>query len=1091
MKKYSKYLITLAILIAAITSVCFIPIGISRFIPVIEKQVAEEYGIEVHIEKLVMRIGPSLKVKTPIMHVMYSDGQKFAQFDNVKFSIPWISVFKNKPLVKKIYAKKINVRLNSDDKYLPELIEVFKNKPYNETPDIKFNEYIISFINKGNGDKYSFEGHGFETKKLLKYKNYSLNTIGNFNINNKKYIGYDLNIVPKINIDSIKNSANLPEMIDAINRIKNLDFHTDINADLKLLKLQEAPLSVSGVINIDNIYIFDANGNSPRSFIYLTFLGDKANILSNIYTSNDKKICIDGFVNSSDKPTVDLKVKADEIKLNEIYNKVKIITDFSELKNISSIDGILNANFSLKGDLNKIKSNGFMKVSKGKICAAGVDIDKIDADIDFSNNVVNIKNAVGYVNNSPITARGTISKNINLDMVMDKVELKHFIPAKYGVKNGILSMAAKVSGTLDNIVHKENIKIDNFAADFDKNTISFLSFRMDTNKDNAAYVSNILFDNNYTNQVKIPSLKFFIEQDSIKVPDTSIFMANSKLTAKSDILNYSSTNNLAFNFSLKGFINSKDINALKTQSGKYPVALIFNGNKNVQNINGQVLIEQTTVLDEPAILNLSSKIEKNSLKVEDLSIVSFNGKLSDDFKSNLRGAKRAVLSGAVENINEPIFKNFRVSVPQQLCIHIADTIAQIKGDLFLNGKYDNPDIVGQLSIINLVNQGTQLSLSNAVADFNKNIVSFNAPLVKIGDSAFGINSSLSSDFKNGILIKNMSIKSKYLNADTLLMYTDNPLYKKIPVTVQDGKFYTERLALTIYGAPLYLSQFNSEVSLNNDVLRFKNLSAEAYNGKIAGELEFNIKDEHFVSKLMGRGVSAAPMLALVTPRKESISGTMDFDESLKGSLSSKNTLDGDVKFIINNGRMSTLGKLEHLLYAQNVIADNMLRTSLSVVTKAITLKDTGLFKYLKGHVLLSNGAANIKMIQTQGPLMALFIKGVYYPETDYAKLLVLGRLSDEVISGLGPFGDFSMNKLMLILTGEETKQNILPEEFNSIPQLPMKNTKEFKTVINGIIDKPSSVISFNWISYSQKSLRQKEVPMTNVKIPEFVDEMQY
>ena len=55
----------------------------------------------------------------------------------------------------------------------------------------------------------------------------------------------------------------------------------------------------------------------------------------------------------------------------------------------------------------------------------------------------------------------------------------------------------------------------------------------------------------------------------------------------------------------------------------------------------------------------------------------------------------------------------------------------------------------------------------------------------------------------------------------------------------------------------------------------------------------------------------------------------------------------------------------------------------------------------------------------------------------------------------------------------------------------LKNTKEFRSVINGIIDKPSSVLLFNWISYTQKSYRQKDVPMTNVKVPDFIDSLPY
>ena len=266
---------------------------------------------------------------------------------------------------------------------------------------------------------------------------------------------------------------------------------------------------------------------------------------------------------------------------------------------------------------------------------------------------------------------------------------------------------------------------------------------------------------------------------------------------------------------------------------------------------------------------------------------------------------------------------------------------------------------------------------------------------------------------------------------------------------------------------------------------------QLFNGKISGSLEYNLKDENFYTQIMARGVSAEPIFSIISNRKDSINGIMDFDTNLTGELTSKQSLNGNIKFIVNNGRMSTLGKLEHLLYAQNVVADNMLRTSLSVVTKAITLKDTGLFKYLRGDIDINNGIANINMLQSQGPHMALFIKGQYNILNDYAKLIVLGRISDEILTGLGAFGDFSLNKLMIMLTGEENRHNILPEDFDKIPQLPMKNTKEFRSIINGIIDKPASVVLFNWVAYSQKTLKQKEVPMNSTKLPDFLEALPY
>ena len=93
-KKHKIYILIVLIFIIASITICFIPIGISRFIPIVEKQFKEELGVQVHLQKLILRVGPSLKIKAPVMHIMYDDGNKFAQFDNVRFVIPYSAFFK-------------------------------------------------------------------------------------------------------------------------------------------------------------------------------------------------------------------------------------------------------------------------------------------------------------------------------------------------------------------------------------------------------------------------------------------------------------------------------------------------------------------------------------------------------------------------------------------------------------------------------------------------------------------------------------------------------------------------------------------------------------------------------------------------------------------------------------------------------------------------------------------------------------------------------------------------------------------------------------------------------------------------------------
>ena len=1087
MKKYKNYIISLLILIAFCISVCFIPIDATRFIPQVEKQFAQELGINVHVEKLIFRFGPSLKIKAPVMHLMYNDGQKFGQLDNVKFFVPWSTLFKDEATVKRIYADKFILKTSSNDKFLPQLFERLSSKEYDKNPNLQLKNYSVSYTNTDKNKVYTLKGTNLELTKLANYKNIKVISEGDFYIDDTQYIKYNLSITPNIEPDkNYKSDLSLEEFVD---KVENLDFHADIMADLKIYNNFDNELQISGLANIDNISVLDKDNKNPKSFIYLTFLGNKTGVLSNIYATPDKKIYAQGVINNSKKPEIDLKVKTDEIKLSDVYNKIKLFVDCSKYKVIDTVDGTMLADFTVKGDLKKIKSSGYLKITKASIKAGKLCIKDINSDIDFSNNVISITNATGYVNSAPIILKGTFNKNLDMELLMSKVPLSHLLPDSYGIEKGIISLDAKITGNSENIIHKENVQIENFKAVKNNNSITFDTLKVDTNKENVAYVSNIIIMPEKTEFIKMPLVKVIIDNNNVRIPETNVFMPNSKIQAKAEILDYNNSN-MIFSTSFDGFINSKDLSGFTKSSGIYPVKLNINGTKETQNIEGQIQIIKAMLLNEPSLINISAKLENNVLKLEDLSLSAFNGNFSNNLKSNLKNGKKILITGNVENFKQPTLKNLRVFIPQSVNLNVGDIVAQLKCDIFANGSITHPEIVGQLSIQNLVISYFQLVANNLTAEFNKSIVNINAPVLKIDDMSAGLNATISTDFTKELKVKNINIKSKYLNTDTVLMYKDK-LVSSLPISIDEGKLYSERLSASLYNSPLYLAALNTDFSLKNNNLHIYNMSSEAYNGKLAGKIDFNLKNEQFNTDIQGRGISAAPIFDIITPHKDSVSGVMDFDSSLQGNLSSKDSLNGYVRFDVRNGHMGTLGKLEHLLYAQNVIADNMLRTSLSVVTKAITLKDTGLFKYLRGDIELINGVANIKMLQSQGPLMALFIKGQYNPSSDYAKLIVLGRLSDEIVSGLGTFGEFSINKLMIMLTGDDNKLNIKVEDIEKLPQLPMKNTKEFRTVINGTLEKPSSVITFNWISYSQKSLKQKEVPSGNEKLPDFIEALPY
>ena len=248
-------------------------------------------------------------------------------------------------------------------------------------------------------------------------------------------------------------------------------------------------------------------------------------------------------------------------------------------------------------------------------------------------------------------------------------------------------------------------------------------------------------------------------------------------------------------------------------------------------------------------------------------------------------------------------------------------------------------------------------------------------------------------------------------------------------------------------------------------------------------------------------MSAEPALADFTKVSNLLSGTLDFDTNNIKLIAGTETqmmqsLKGDVTFIVSNGQMGNLGKLENLLYAQNILGNNLLKNSLGSITKAVSIKKTGDFKYLKGKMSFLNGWANIKTLQTSGPAMSLYSTGKYNLLNNTINASVLGRLSNDVVEVLGPIGEFSFNKLLSSIPkiGQVSsalieQMTVKPsgENLSMLPDLTPKQTgetKAFKVILNGGIESTSSIKSFKWIANptsqeeAQKQEEQYKTPST-------------
>ena len=97
-----KILIGVCLLLCAGITLCFIPFNANKFIPLVKEQVAEQYGLNLDTAKLVLKVGPSIIIKSPSITLKYNQNEHLASLTGVKLKIALLPLIKNEIKIKDV-----------------------------------------------------------------------------------------------------------------------------------------------------------------------------------------------------------------------------------------------------------------------------------------------------------------------------------------------------------------------------------------------------------------------------------------------------------------------------------------------------------------------------------------------------------------------------------------------------------------------------------------------------------------------------------------------------------------------------------------------------------------------------------------------------------------------------------------------------------------------------------------------------------------------------------------------------------------------------------------------------------------------------
>ena len=1011
MKKFLKYtgitigVILIGLYVLFLAAPLFLNGIANSYNGLITKIVEDASGFKLKLGTIKFLTTPKLTAGGIVDHIELSmpTGETFFTADNVQAKLSLFPIFTKKIEIDMAGADNINVNLKikKDGKFLLEDYLVnsdetqdavsenntmtslpFGFKLSNHLPNIIVSNYNISFIDIPTDKTYSIYGNNISISDFIINKKIKIAADGKIMLQDKVQFNYDVKILnrvmPDIDLNELvfapqaeaeeKTPSQPINIIDIFKAIHNNQLTADLTADIKTKGTFE-DIHFDGNANISNAGVAVDGKKLPSSNADLKFNGNNIDMYAKLYTADKELTELIGNFKTGKHPKIDLNCKSNA-QFKSIIDMIDSIAksfDYNELDTLTATGGI-DADFSIKSDLKKVESSGYLKIPSASLAYKlyNIAVNNIKADIDFSNSMIDIKSAGFNVLNQPLNLKGTVSQDavVDLSLSADKLQLKGLLLAlgqvallnDNSINSGTITANILLKGRLDKVAPKVNVSVDNVDL---KNIPSNTSLKAPKS------VLELLTDGkSASGKISVSDAKIINPMANVSVPTVKLSLGEKDINIDSAYLLYN--------------------NARIDISGKISDYL-------TQNLG----------------LNITAKDEKSS------------------------GA--AYLKGSINDLYSSQKLNLNLNVPNNISFEIPGlkrSTMTLNGNLDITGAALNPHLNGSIAVPSVEVPDMLLKMDNMT-------VVLNGPVVK----GSGVLKKFTS---GGIVAENLS----------------------------------------------------SDFNLANNVFYLKNLKGDAFDGKIDGNISYNISNGHIGVDFKGSGMNAEKAIAGAAGLKNALSGKLNFDANLTlyGATDKEmmKNLKGTASFDINDGALGNIGRFENMLLAQNLQSNSIIKAAVNSVSALPVIKNTAQFKTIKGNLSFANGWANLNPVTTTGPSMAYYITGRYNLLNATANVTILGRISAEVVSLLGPLGDLSVSKLTSYIPKFGTLTGNLinaltsdpkKEKISSIPALSSGNTnyKDFKVVFNGGVESKNSVKSFKWLSTCDTSAIEKKTVKQQVQ----------
>ncbi len=1098
-------------------------INLNDFKQNIFDETEKQTGFKVSVEDITLKrsLTPNLNVHLYHTIILYPDNEIFLKLKEADLSIKLLPLLFKKIIIKDAVLERpiINTTLYKDfstsiEKYVNITDKINTRGFYFNgiASDTVCNNYKIKIKDETTDKLFYFEGDKLLIKDVHTKDKLHLIFDGTLFENGKKYINYDIDILAYLN--NVKKQFTFSPFKPII--------EYDVKGSVYGKLIVNSDNSVNGNLNLSDFSLKLDNTILTDNNAKLILKNGEIGVSAELHTSKNDIANITGKIGYAKKKFIDITTKADNVKIEKLFKIVDVVSESLNIPNKYKdikIKGTADADFNISSDFKKLKSNGNIRITDAEIIHKDFPykINRINSRINLSNNKIILENAAAYINSTPIKVEGNIAQDVDIDIKAYSNDLdlktvaslflkKDTLPVD--ISGGKLSFISYIKGKPDKSLNcNTDINIKNLSffkkSLNNKTIIDNVSLKIKNISDK--YNGDILISNLKTSvnkkNISAKEIKMSFDDKKITIPLNKINLVSSSVTISGIISNYQKQPEGQINYT--GNINAQDIADVLSFYIKEPYkaegVIKTSGNVNIKKDNTFDIVLQMyadkdnylsylvikELLNKPSVLKLNANIKNEVIDISELSLYQNAGK---EINPQLK------ITGEIINGKELFFNNLRILIPESLSARLnffGGEEISLKGDVFLNNTLKNLKLNGIFNIHKLNIKRLLTSIKNAEVKFTDNNIRITAPEIEINNSKINIIADLKPVINNNIFtISDMQLNSVNLDLNTFFEMIKNEMnpFSSSQVVIEKGTATINSFNIL----DLKSNDISADFSLKNNILEMTNITAKAYNGIVYGNIKYDINHAMLGIDMSGKELDIKESLYDLCKIKDNLAGKSDFTAKVnlitgeyKQVLKS---LSGEVVFNATNGRMGTLGKFEYYLYAQNLLYHGILNATLNRIADTIAPENTAKFKQSMGKLILKDGYLITDEIKTIGPNMSLYIKGRHNLLTNMVNIDIYGRISDEIKSKLGSFGDVSLSELINGQIGKKHNniQKVPQKIITEIPELykySEERTNTFKVNIYGDMNSLSSINSFVWIISDENSNHDKLPEFTEI-IPE-------